>query len=150
MIPQEAHVHRTGKYVGQPAGYRAFVPNSLPPEPPLHLDDELLSLLSVADQSLGRLDGVADMLPNPELFVSMYVRKEAVLSSQIEGTRATLVDVLEYEANSGQGQLLLDVLETINYVNALNSGLERLEQLPLCNRLVREIHGILLQGVRGQ
>ena len=150
MLPHETTVHRTGKYVRQPTGYSAFIPNSLPPAPPLWLDDELLSLLSVADQSLGRLDGVADMLPNPDLFVSMYVRKEAVLSSQIEGTRATLVDVLEYEANFGHGQLLLDVLETINYVTALNAGLDRLVQLPLCNRLFREIHGILMQGVRGQ
>ena len=90
------------------------------------------------------------MLPNSDLFVSMYVRKEAVLSSQIEGTQATLVDVLEYEANFGHNQLILDVLETINYVNALNEGLKRLEELPISNRLFREIHGILMQRVRGQ
>lgn len=150
MLQDEITKNRAGRYIQQPTGYRAFIPNALPPDPPLSLNNELLTLLSNADQSLGRLDGVADMLPNPDLFVSMYVRKEAVLSSQIEGTRATLVDVLEYEANFGQGQLLLDVLETINYVNALNEGLDRLEQLPLCNRLFREIHGILMQGVRGQ
>ena len=141
---------RAGQYIRQPTGYRAFIPNSLPPEPPLAWDAELLSLLSAADQALGRLDGVADTLPNPDLFVRMYVRKEAVLSSQIEGTQASLVDVLEYEANVGQRRLPSDVLETFNYVKALNTGLERLQELPLCNRLLREIHGILMQGVRGQ
>ena len=141
---------RAGQYIRQPTGYRAFIPNPLPPAPPLAWDDELLSLLSQADQSLGRLDGVADRLPNPDMFVRMYVRKEAVLSSQIEGTQASLVDVLEYEANVGQRRLPSDVLETFNYVKALNAGLERLQELPLCNRLLREIHGILMQGVRGQ
>ncbi|MYC29731.1 MAG: Fic family protein [Chloroflexi bacterium] len=150
MQQDQVTVNRAGKYVKQLAGYRAFILNPLPPDPPLALDDELLTLLSVADQSVGRLDSVADMLPNSDLFVSMYVRKEAVLSSQIEGTQATLVDVLEYEANFGHSQPILDVLETINYVNALNAGLDRLEELPICNRLFREIHGILMQGVRGQ
>ena len=150
MPQDQVNLNRAGKYVKQLAGYQAFIPNPLPPDPPLELDDELLALLSVADQSVGRLDSVSDMLPNSDLFVSMYVRKEAVLSSQIEGTQATLVDVLEYEANFGHNQLSLDVLETINYVNALNEGLKRLEELPLSNRLFREIHGILMQGVRGQ
>ena len=150
MLQDQVNLNRAGKYVMQLTGYQAFIPNPLPPDPPLELDDELLGLLSVADQSVGRLDSVSDMLPNSDLFVSMYVRKEAVLSSQIEGTQATLVDVLEYEANFGHNQLSLDVLETINYVNALNEGLKRLEELPLSNRLFREIHGILMQGVRGQ
>lgn len=150
MLQDQVNLNRAGKYVKQLAGYQAFIPNPLPPDPPLELDDELLALLSVADQSVGRLDSVSDMLPNSDLFVSMYVRKEAVLSSQIEGTQATLVDVLEYEANFGHNQLILDVLETINYVNALNEGLKRLEELPLSNRLFREIHGILMQRVRGQ
>ena len=141
---------RAGQYVRQAADYRAFIPKPLPPEPPLAWDDQLLTLLSTADQSLGRLDGVADTLPNPDLFVGMYVRKEAVLSSQIEGTQASLVDVLEYEANVGQQRLPSDVRETFNYVQALHTGLERLNELPLCNRLLREIHGILMQGVRGQ
>ena len=150
MLQDQVNLNRAGKYVKQLAGYQAFIPNPLPPDPPLELDDELLALLSVADQSVGRLDSVSDMLPNSDLFVSMYVRKEAVLSSQIEGTQATLVDVLEYEANFGHNQLILDVLETINYVNALNEGLKRLEELPISNRLFREIHGILMQRVRGQ
>lgn len=150
MRPEEQSAKRAGQYIRQPAGYRAFIPNPLPPAPPLAWDAELLSLLSAADQSLGRLDGVADRLPNPDMFVRMYVRKEAVLSSQIEGTQASLVDVLEYEANVGQRRLPSDVLETFNYVKALNAGLARLQELPLCNRLLREIHGILMQGVRGQ
>ena len=142
--------NRAGRYVRQLTGYRAFIPSPLPPVPPLNLDNELVTLLSDADQSLGRLDGVADMLPNPDLFVRMYVRKEAVLSSQIEGTQASLADVLEYEAEVSHRQLPSDVLETFNYVKALNAGLELLNDLPLCNRLIREIHGILMQGVRGQ
>lgn len=147
---EKPSAQRAGQYIRQPANYRAFIPKPLPPEPPLAWDDELLTLLSAADQSLGRLDGVADTLPNPDLFVGMYVRKEAVLSSQIEGTQASLVDVLEYEANVGQQRLPSDVRETSNYVQALNAGLKRLNELPLCNRLLREIHGILMQGVRGQ
>lgn len=150
MLQDQVNLNRAGKYVMQLTGYQAFIPNPLPPDPPLELDDELLGLLSVADQSVGRLDSVSDMLPNPELFVSMYVRKEAVLSSQIEGTRASLVDVLEYEANFRHRQLPADVLETFNYVRALNAGLVRLDELPICNRLLREIHGILMEGVRGQ
>ena len=122
----------------------------------MHWDDELVALLSAADQSLGQLEGGSRMLPNtnllpnPDLFTGMYVRKEAVSSSQIEGTQATFSDVLEYEAKVGHRFLPPDVLETHNYVNALNTGLERLNELPLYNRLLREIHGILMQGVRGQ
>lgn len=145
----EPAAKRAGQYIRQPTGYRAFIPNPLPPEPPLAWDDELLSLLSQADQSLGRLDGVGDRLPNPDMFVTMYVRKEAVLSSQIEGTQASLEDVLEYEVNTRR-RLPADVAETYNYVEALNTGLARLDELPLCNRLFREIHGVLMQGVRGQ
>ncbi len=149
-MQDELSPHRAGQYLRQPTGYRAFIPNPLPPDPPLHWDDELAVLLSAADQSLGRLDGTTDMVPNPDMFVSMYVRKEAVLSSQIEGTIASLAEVLEYEADVAHRQLPADVLETLNYVKALNAGLARLEELPLCNRLFREIHGILMQGVRGQ
>jgi Fic family protein len=122
----------------------------LPPEPPLRIDDEFLDILSRADQALGRLDASADLLPNPDLFVGMYVRKEAVLSSQIEGTQASLADVLVYEAAADHRNLPPDVGEIINYVKAMNYGLERLEELPLSNRLLREIHGELLGGVRGE
>ena len=91
MGPREG---RAGRYVLQPAGYRAFIPTPLPPDPPLAIDDEVWDLLSKADRALGRLDGATDILPNPDLFVFMYVRREAVLSSQIEGTQASLLDVL--------------------------------------------------------
>ena len=150
LAQDELTAHRAGRYVRQPTGYRAFIPNPLPPEPSLRWDDELLALLSAADQSLGRLDGMGNQLPNPDMFVTMYIRKEAVLSSQIEGTQASLEDVLEYEANARRSRLPADVEETYNYVKALNAGLTRLDELPVCNRLFREIHGILMQGVRGQ
>ena len=92
--------NRSGRFVAQPTGYRAFVPKPLPPDPPLEFTSELLGLLSEADRKLGRLDGVTQVLPDPDLFVSMYVKKEALLSSQIEGTQASLEDVIAIEAVS--------------------------------------------------
>jgi Fic family protein len=106
-------------------------------------------LLSRADQSLGRLDGVARMLPEPDLFVAMYVRREAVYSSQIEGTQSTLDDVLEFELDKHGRDLPLDVEEVVNYIHAMNHGLQRLREFPLSLRLIREIHDRLLTGVRG-
>ncbi len=141
---------RSGQYVSQPTGYRAFIPAPLPPDPGLVIDDEMLSLLSTADRALGRLDGATDTLPNPDLFVMMYIKKEAVLSSQIEGTQASLVEVLELEANVLNPKHPTDVEEVVNYVNALNFGLARLRDLPLSLRLLCEIHGHLLKGTRGQ
>ena len=91
---------RAGQFVKQPAGYRAFIPASLPPNPPVLVDSAMRLLLSEADQAIGRLDGVAQLLPNPDLFVAMYVRREAVLSSQIEGTQSTLEDLLAYELDA--------------------------------------------------
>jgi Fic family protein len=140
---------RAGRYVAQPTGYKAFIPASLPPDPPLQVSPTLLELLSHADRALARLDGTAENLPNADLFVAMYVRKEAVLSSQIEGTQASLVDILEYEAKAPKKDLPQDVNEVYNYVRALNFGLKRLESLPLSLRLVREIHKELVRGVRG-
>ncbi|MFZ5453276.1 MAG: Fic family protein [Thermodesulfobacteriota bacterium] len=140
---------RAGNYVQQPGGYKAFIPKGLPPDPPLLYDDEIWKLLSDADRSLGRLDGSTDMLPDPDLFVFMYVRKEAVLSSQIEGTQASLMDVLEYEAHALEPGRPKDVGEVINYIEAMNYGLERLRELPLSLRLICEIHEKLLAGVRG-
>ena len=93
MVPSDSQA-RAGRYVRQPTGYRAFIPAPLPPEPPLAYDSELLLALSEADDAVGRLDGASETLPSPDLFVAMYVRKEAVLSSQIEGTQSSLVDVL--------------------------------------------------------
>jgi Fic family protein len=138
---------RAGKYITQQAGYKAFIPTPLPPDPPIAWDEELQNLLSKADMALGRLDGIATILPNPDLFVAMYVRKEAVLSSQIEGTRATLLDIFDYETT---GEMAKDVDEVVNYVRAMNRGLERLRTLPLSLRLIREIHEELLKGVRGE
>jgi Fic family protein len=112
------------------------------------MDAELLRLLSDADRALGRLDGVATVLPNPDLFVAMYVNHEAVLSSQIEGTQSTLEDVLAFEADA-QSDTPKDVAEVVNYVGAMNHGLARLSELPLSLRLLREIHARLLEGVRG-
>jgi len=114
------------------------------------MDRELIMLLSRADRALARLDGAASILPNPDLFVAMYVRHEAVLSSQIEGTQSTLEDVLEFEADGKADNLPRDVEEVVNYVKAMNHGLFRLRELPLCLRLIREIHARLLEGVRGQ
>ena len=113
------------------------------------MDDELGRLLSDADRALGRLDGVASVLPNADLFVAMYVRHEAVLSSQIEGTQSTLEDVLEFEVDPVAGERVKDTEEVVNYVGAMNYGLRRLTELPLSLRLIREIHGELMQGVRG-
>ena len=138
---------RAGKYITQQAGYKAFIPTPLPPDPPIAWDEGLQQSLSRADMALGRLDGIATILPNPDLFVAMYVRKEAVLSSQIEGTRATLLDIFDYETT---GEMAKDVDEVVNYVRAMNRGLERLRTLPLSLRLIREIHEELLKGVRGE
>ena len=140
---------RAGRYVLQPTGYRAFIPKDLPPDPPITMDPEVWSSLSNADRALGRLDGSTDILPNPDLFVFMYVRKEAVLSSQIEGTQASLMDVLEFEAEALEPGRPKDVEEVVNYVAAMNHGLARLKDLPVSLRLIREIHRKLLAGVRG-
>jgi Fic family protein len=135
--------------VTQPGGYQAFVPAPLPPKPALALDGDLLELLSAADQSLGRLDGVVKVIPDPDFFVAMYVRREAVLSSQIEGTQSTLEDLLEVELEQIANPRDTDVGDIVNYVAAMNYGFERLGELPMSLRLIREIHGILLQDGRG-
>lgn len=139
---------RAGIYQSQPAGYRAFIPSKPPPEPPLAIEGDLQSLLSQADRALGRLDGSVLTLPNADLFVFMYVRKEAVLSSQIEGTQSSLQDLLAAEAQLF-GDLPRDVDEVLNYVRAMNHGIARLATLPVSVRLIREIHAELLRGVRG-
>ncbi len=139
---------RAGRYISQPTGYRAFLPEPLPPQA-LDLTGDLQSLLSAADRALGRLDGSVLTLPNPDLFVFMYVRKEAVLSSQIEGTQSSLQDLLAAEAQLFNQNLPKDVDEVVNYVRAMNHGLARLSELPVSVRLIREIHAELLRGVRG-
>jgi Fic family protein len=140
---------RAGRYIQQPQGYRAYIPTPLPPNPPLELLGELQVLLSEADRALGRLDGSIKTLPNPDLFVFMYVRKEAVLSSQIEGTQSSLQDVLAAEAKILTPDRPQDAEEVVNYVRAMNHGLARLEELPVSIRLIREIHAHLLENVRG-
>ena len=140
---------RAGRYVRQPEAYSAFIPASLPPDPSINMDAEMIALLSDADRALGRLDGSIQTLPDPGLFVFMYVRKEAVLSSQIEGTQSSLNDVLEAEAAISDPERPRDVDEVLNYVEAMTYGLARLDELPISTRLLREIHEHLLRGVRG-
>ena len=142
---------RHGTYYETAAGgeaVRAFVPPPLPPVPPLELAS-LLAKLSAADRALGRLDGISLLLPNKELFLYMYVRKEAVLSSQIEGTQSTLNDLLRLESDAGEGAPIDDIREVSNYVSAMMHGLERIKTLPLSLRLIREMHSILLDSGRG-
>lgn len=145
----------TGRYVaGSLAGsrYQAFVPDPLPPVPPLDLSEGgLVARKERADQALGRLDGITLMLPDPELFLYQYVRKEALLSSQIEGTQSSLSDLLLFEADAAPGVPVDDVEEVSNYVAALKHGLRRLREddFPLSLRLVREMHALLLRGGRG-
>lgn len=143
---------RAGKTMPQPTGYLAYVPASLPPMPPVALDGEAIDLLSRADQALGRLDGIATLLPNSDLFVGMYVRKEALLSSQIEGIDSTLDEIIRFEEGEepSEGKRLRDTAEVVNYVRALNYGINRLAELPLSLRLLREIHAELMRGMRGE
>ncbi|MDQ4023987.1 MAG: Fic family protein [Actinomycetota bacterium] len=139
---------RAGHVEKQVGGYSAFIPAPLPP-PDLTIDLRLQALLSNADLALGRLDGAVDVVPDPDQFVFMYVRREAVLSSQIEGTHASLMDVLEYEAVRERGEARVDVKEIVNYIDAMQHGLSRLADLPVSRRLMCEVHEILMRGVRG-
>ena len=141
---------RAGIYVDNLNGeatYQSFKPNPLPPIPEIEMDGEIVKLLVDANKQLVKLDTASQLISNADLFISMYVRKEALISSQIEGTQCTLDDVLdpEVEANAN-----LDVSDVINYVKATQYALKRLERLPLCCRLIREIHEVLMENVRGQ
>jgi Fic family protein len=144
---------KTGLYEVTTAGgeeVRAFVPAPLPPQPPVNFDAALQRALESAVLALGRLDGVSALLPDTSLFLYTYVRKEAVLSSQIEGTQSSLSDLLLFELDEAPGVPLDDVVEVSNHVAALDHGLNRLrEGFPLSNRLIREIHGVLLSRGRG-
>jgi Fic family protein len=151
MAPPDSPNLRFGRFVeASVAGetVRAFVPPPLPPTPPIDVLP-LLERLSLAERALGRLDGVTMLLPRQELFLYMYVRKEAVLSSQIEGTQSTLSDLLRFETEAQAGQPIDDIREVSNYVDAMMYGLERLNDLPLSLRLIREMHARLLQSGRG-
>lgn len=139
---------RAGHLVSQLEGYTAFEPTALPPEPPIAYDAELVSQLSVASAALGRLDGLANTLPDVGLFLAMYTRQEALLSSRIEGTECTLDDIIAHDL-SPEAPASLDVGEVVNYVAALDHGIARLPDLPLSNRLIREVHGVLLRSGRG-
>lgn len=139
--------NRAGVFRKQTRGFATFIPAAFPPED-LQLDP-LADLLERATLALGRLVGSAEILPDPDLFVFMYVRREAVLSSQIEGTEASLVDLLEYEAQMERSDRRVDVREITNYIDALRFGLERVKDLPPSLRLIREIHEKLMTGVRG-
>lgn len=144
---------RSGKYITQLAkekafSYKAFVPGELPFK--INFDEQLQSLLSKADLALGRLDGIVETLPDVDFFILMYIKKEATLSSQVEGTQATFADVLNAEAKIEDLETHKDVDEILNYINAMNHGLERLKKFPLSLRLIKEIHKILLEGVRGE
>ncbi len=141
--------NRAGRFTPQPGGYSAFIPNPLPPQPPLRADSKLRELLSLADRAMGRLDGSIQTLPAPDLFVYMYIRKEAVLSSQIEGTQSSLDDLLEAEAKVFNPERPNDTSEVINHLAAIKHSLNRLKDLPISVRLIREAHDILLSGVRG-
>ena len=129
------------------AAYQSFKPSPLPPNPELNINSDIVKKLVEANRDLVRLDTAAKLIPNVELFISMYVRKEALISSQIEGTQCTLDDILDPDID---GNSNLDVGDVINYVRACTYAINRLNKLPLCNRLLREIHGELLAGVRGQ
>lgn len=142
---------RIGRFVKCTAGgehYTACIPADLPPQPPLAIE-ELYPLLDRAGAALGRLDGMSMILPDPALFLYMYIRKEAVLSSQIEGTQSSLSDLLLFESDQAPGVPTDDAAEVSNYVAAMNHGLERLKTFPLSLRLLREIHEKLLDGGRG-
>ena len=148
-VTMPGYSERAGRYVTQSARYKAFSPTPLPPKPPVDLDKRNLALLSKADQALGRLDGSIHILPNPDLFVAMYARKEAVMSSQIEGTQSSLQDLLAEEANIRSHDRPADVSELVNYVNAMNHGLARLSEIPISVRLLKEMHELLLRNTRG-
>lgn len=142
---------RAGRYISQPAGFKAFIPEYLASEKfSINRDDELIALLSDADRSLARLDGMTQILPDLDFFIYMYIKKEALLSSQIEGTQASLEGVLEFEANlTPKGEKTDDIKEVINYQKAMNYGISRLKDFPMSIRLIKEIHEILLNETRG-
>lgn len=139
----------TGRLIKTAANYWAFVPNPLPPQGLDKFPVELVEILSEADRGIGALRSLSKLIPNPNLLVAPYIRKEAVQSSKIEGTQASLSDIFYYEASKEKPKNV-DVLEVLNYVRAMNYGLSKLKELPLSLRLVREIHLKLMEGVRGE
>lgn len=136
-----------GNYVQQPGGYKAFIPDKFPPRKGLRFGLQVINLLSKADLLVGKLDGITQLVPDIDFFIFMYVRKEAVLSTQIEGTRATMIDSIKADAKFDM-DLPEDVGDILQYIKAMNLGLKKLETLPLSLRLIREIHRTLLIGGR--
>lgn len=142
--------NRAGCFITNLSGemaYQSFRPNPLPPEPPIEMSNEMIAKLVDANRKLATLDGLSSRIPNMDLFVSMYVRKEALLSSQIEGTQCTLDDILNPFAEENTN---LNVSDVVNYIRAEEFAIDRLQALPLCNRLIKETHAVLMEGVRGQ
>jgi len=148
MNPKEFENSSAGRCINTLGGYWAFVPNPLPPK--ITYDRELIRLLSDADRLLGELSGTGRLLPNPYLLIAPYIRREAVSSSRIEGTQAALDDLFFFEAIESEEPRVPDVREVHNYVRAMEYGIERLRDLPISTRLSREIHGVLMEGVRGE
>jgi len=140
---------RMGIPVHQKGGYQAYIPKPLPPDPPIKFDDELQELLSEADRAIARLDGMTGVLPNADLFVAMYVKKEALLSTQIEGTQASLQGVLEFEADMVPTDDINEIKDVINYIKAMNDGLARSGSDLFSTEILLEIHRVLLKGTRG-
>ena len=147
LNPKDFENSGAGRCINTLKGYWAFVPNPLPPE--INYDRELIRLLSEADRLLGELSGTGSLLRNPYLLIAPYIRREAVSSSRIEGTQASLSDLFFFEAAESEEQKVPDVLEVRNYVKAMEYGLKRLKDLPISSRLISEIHGVLMEGVRG-
>ena len=142
--------NRAGCFITNLSGemaYQSFRPNPLPPEPPIEMSNEMIAKLVDANRKLATLDGLSSRIPNMDLFVPMYVRKEALLSSQIEGTQCTLDDILNPFAEENTN---LNVSDVVNYIRAEEFAIDRLQTLPLCNRLIKETHAVLMEGVRGQ
>lgn len=140
---------RSGNKISQPTGYKAFIPNPLPPNPPIQVEGEIEHLLMQANIAIGKMDAVGSLVPNLNHIIAMYIRKEALLSSQIEGTQASLEDIFEYE-NQIPVKNINDVKEVVNYIKALNHGMQRLSTFPMSIRLIKEIHTLLLEEARGR
>lgn len=141
--------NRAGCFIRNLSGdmaYESFKPSPLPPNPPIEVDEDMLEKLIEANKNIAVLESLSSRIPNVALFVSMYVRKEALLSSQIEGTQCTLDDILSPYIDTNINQ---DISDVVNYIKATEFAIERLKTLPICSRLIKETHAILLQGVRG-